>query len=365
MELYGYDSTDRWGVRTFEVNDSQTRLVLTNQQDEIIRNFSLLSGECIGDYRNFSREVSKIVFDDERIIGAGSDGTVRIINHFGQTEWEFELGGKIAAIRKYKHYVIVGSNIDSGTDASHIFFVIDIARKQMIKPFFHSLSCHEGIDCVVDPEDGSCYASSNEGTIIRFGVEPDDHRTRLIHFDTLPIRHINLVNRMGRKYLLCGFSDRKVRAYCINDKDACMPAEYFGHTDKINGIEVLPPPLDNYFVSASRDSTAVLWKIGSDKPLQTFTGHTDWVWDVRSFRRRNRTYIMTCGQDGQILIHSIYGKCLGKLLNLAYGYYLWVIPDHDDGGRLYVKTNLEKIPERFIGKKYTTEPVENLDRIWI
>jgi hypothetical protein len=364
MENDGFERSNLSAIKTIAINHTLERMVIANNLDEVIREFSLCSGECIENYDIFNKPVRKMIMEPDRIIGVSWDGFAKSIARSGLVEWEFDSGGKLAALDLYKDFVVVGSYDNLKTADYNIFYVIDRTSGRLVKKFFHSLSYGESLDCAVDSEDGSCYASSDEGTIIRFGVEPEDLVTRLIYTDEIPIRFIRFLNLAGNKFLLFGGSDHMVRSLRLDDHENSDTILYDGHSDKINGIAVLPAPMEDHFISTSEDATAILWKIGNTEPLVTLKGHMDWIWDATTYTKNNKTYLLTCGQDGRVLIFNTEGVLLGKFLNLADEYYMWIIPDHENEEVIYVNSNLENISENFIDQEIEIRRVGNLDRIW-
>jgi len=85
--------------------------------------------------------------------------------------------------------------------------------------------------------------------------------------------------------------------YSLNDlKDPKLHKEWKGHDKYI--VKCAFSPDGQYFVTASADTTAKIWRTNNDFQLdKTLIGHQRWVWDCAFGRDPSTTYLVTVSSD--------------------------------------------------------------------
>ncbi len=87
--------------------------------------------------------------------------------------------------------------------------------------------------------------------------------------------------------------------------------EWRAHRGEITDLQF--SPADKYLLSASRDETAGRWEIDHDGSVRSFAlkGHNAWVLSVESFRHEDQDYVVTASWDSTaILWHLQRGEPL-------------------------------------------------------
>jgi hypothetical protein len=153
------------------------------------------------------------------------------------------------------------------------------------------------VDAVAFSPDGRQIASGDWGGL----VTVRDRKTGDVLFSEQHGQYVQAVaySPDGR-YLATGSSDQKIRI--LDAASGKLITTLEGHTDGVVGVGFLPDKdaIDPWLLSCSYDNTARLWNWQTGETLQTFKGHSWWVWKANFSPDARR--IVTASQDGKAIV---------------------------------------------------------------
>ena len=116
--------------------------------------------------------------------------------------------------------------------------------------------------------------------------------------------------------ILCGTSDNLVNLYEINSMNYELIHRFIGHTLWVNCLTKIN---NNYFASASNDTTIKIWDYYNKKCIKTLEGHDDCILSIILLKEKN--YLCSGAAD---LTIRIWDWEKNKCLHILKGHEKWV-----------------------------------------
>ena len=242
----------RWVTTVCYSHDGKK--ILSGSEDSTVKEWDVLSGECIRTYKGHSSTVSSLSYshDGKRILSGSEDGTVK--------EWDVLSGECIRTYKGHSRYV---ESVNYSFDGKKI---VSAGRDGTVREW--------------DRETGDCIGSYNFSGVTCVSYSPDNRR------------------------ILAGGYDGTVREWDVNTGE-CINT-YKGHNKYITSIYCSSD--GSHFISGSEDRTIMEWNINSGT-VRTYKGHSDMVSSVRYNRDNSR--IISGSYDKTIMEWDVNtGKCI-------------------------------------------------------